>query len=314
MIAAEDGSGLSEVYEKQVTLVSPAGTDVPFLLETRIQMENTRNFQTWENNQRFNSLADRTVLSEEFENIFRQTDRISADLNDEFEIVGRVLTLLCPERKLKFDQVIVPKKTWPLPKTVKFTSVVPSRVDVTSVPSLRPVPESVVYTDDGYKLKLNFLSAGERYLLSLEYDLPTTLCLEQMVELSSSTVISGVSEVPQITCRICALLKYPDILARGGCAVTFKDVESCIGIQPGPDRVYESAPAHPFITESDLHRYIKVKRDFTFGRAEWICTKPDQTGGISQSRGIRIFIRTDLSTGKPAADGILSFQYSDLFL
>jgi hypothetical protein len=319
MITAEDGSGLSEVYEKQVMLFSYPGKDLPVLQELCPQMENERNSSVQENISNSDTLTENAVLSEEFEKIFRQTERISTDLKDEFEIEGRALTLLCHERKLKFDQIIVPKKTWPLPKTVKFTSVVPSRVEVTRIPDLRPVSESVVYTDDGYKLKLNFLSAGEQFLLSLEYDFPTMLYLEPMVELSCSPDFSGIPDASRVTCGISALLKYPEILARGEYAVTFRDFEFGIiippvQIAPEPDCVPVSAPARLLIPESDLHRYIEAKKDFTFNRAVWTDTNPDGAGGISPSRGIRVVIRTDLSTGKPAADGILSLRYRDLFL
>jgi hypothetical protein len=291
----------------------------PLLIESIPQTGNRQNFPVQENGSVSDNLAERVVQSGEFEKIFRQTERISTDLKDEFEIEGRALTLLCRERKLKFDQIIVPKKTWPLPKTVKFSSVVPSRVEVTRIPDLRPVPESVVYTDDGYKLKLNFLSAGNHYLLSLEYDFPPTLYLEPMVELSCSPDFSDIPDASRVTCGISALLKYPEILARGGYAVTFRDFESSIIISPvqkvpGPDRVPVSAPTHMFIPKSDLQRYVEVKKDFMFGRAEWTRTNPDEAGGISQPHGISVFILTDLSTGKPAADGILSLRYRELFL
>lgn len=339
-IVIEDECGLIEEYEKSVTLLPVTGNR-HFLLPTICNHQiSAGNYQSPEvseisparrDKEYTGSPDEKTAVYVVFDKIFQKTDRILADLEDEFRIEGRALTLLCSEHKMKYDQIVIPKKTWPLPKTVKFTSVVPSRVEVTRLPDLTPVPESVVYTDDGYKLKLNFLTEGDQYLLSFEYDFPETLCLSSLISLGCSPKIPETLNDLTIICGISAQLKYPEILARGGCALNIRDLEVCIDLpfKPGlsePDRanvldsgigftgcIPVAAPIHEVIPESDLSNNIVIKKDFTFHSAEWAFRQPANSNDTPRPAVIKLVVRTDLSLGKPATDGVLSLRYRDRF-
>jgi hypothetical protein len=335
----ETGLGLSEVYEKTITL-PPVGEDTSPPYPKICRSWDTGGFAvvpdvpgdapaTLPEQRR---QEERSIISSVFEQVFRKTDRISTDLGDEFRIEGRALTILCPERKLKYDQIISPKNSWPLPKTVKFTSVVPSRVEITNVPSLVPVPEAVVYTDDGYKIKLNFLKADERYLLSLEYDFKDFHCLSRLIQHGCSVKPPCNSYDRSITCEICALLKYPDILAMGGYAVTLRDYEISIDIplqgktaspeSPGGQKGYDSPENSPvlstglslFRSASELRKFIEVQKDFSYLSAQLFCDGAAYSTGTILQSSVKITVRTDLSLAQPAADGSVSLRYRDQFL
>lgn len=328
----ETGLGLSEVYEKTITL-QPVGYKIrgsynrgvfAKVCNVPAATEDTPHGQ--------GEQEARSAISAAFEQIFRKTSQISADLEDEFRIDGRALIILCPERRLKYDQVISPKNAWPLPKTVKFTSVVPSRVEVTRIPDLTPVPEAVVYIDDGYKLKLNFLAAGERYLLSLEYDFEDFSVFSRLIETGCSVRQPATGNDCFLTCEVSALIKYPDILSRGGYAVTLRDYEIPIDIllqeeaidQTGtavqnesfnPNKRREhSSGISPFCSAPDLQKCIKVQKDFSYQSAQWLCDGATNSAGTILPSHVKIIVRIDLSLAKPAADGSISFRYRDLFL
>jgi hypothetical protein len=325
------GIGLSEVYEKTITR-SSVGNDMSLQDPGICRSRDTGGFAevhdvppaSYITLQGQGEQEERSAISAAFEQVFRKTNQISADLNEEFRIDGRALTILCPERKLKYDQIISPKNAWPLPKTVKFTSVVPSRVVVMRIPELIPVPESVVYTDDGYKLKLNFLTAGERYLLSLEYDFEGCPCLSRLIENVCSITPPKEENDRSITCEVSALIKYPDILSMGGYAVALRDYEIVIDIplqgksidqtvsdEQNSSSLHGGSHAHskdisPFRFTPDLQKYIEVQKDFSFQSAQWFCDGAAYSAGTIRPSNVKIAVRTDLSLAKPAADGTVS--------
>jgi hypothetical protein len=318
----DNGSGLSEVYEKEVfvfkqSAVSPA-TSCNNVREFRTQ-EQTLLEQQPQKDLRCISVPqiisdgphihkERDIITREMQKIFTKTDIIGNDLRCEFRIEGTHLTLLCQENRLKYDLVLVPVVSRPLPKTVKFTHVIPSRVNIVHLPDLNQIPEAIVYTDDGYKIKLNHLLIGERYLLSLEFRVSDLTVLEVLIDTTCYKDMNDPDTTSQ-NYTICALLKYPEIFHKDSCDIEIHDIGIPVAIRMDRNlsEMLDNWKKHK--QEHGLSQFfennISVSGDFSSQRKDIRYNFPIHAPCPDN---IRIILYMDLSTSKPAASGILSLK------
>lgn len=326
----EDESGMSEVHTKTVLLI-PQGmrhiptTSINIYPNTEVHEDKLvgvsisrtpRDYPSFETEEKYR-------IASILEKIFKKLDQISYDIEDEFKIEGRVLTVLFPESKLRFEQIIRLKKSRPLPKTVKFTHIIPSRVEIIQLTNLKPVPESVVYVDDGYKIKLNFLSPDESLLLSLEYCFDEVAKLPPLLQESCSLNVQMNPDPETIRFDISVQVKYPDLLTRNGCTVNFRDLQIELEIlfnqKPLSDASDEAkiknavilplgdksmhAQCGAIISESSKEKIcVIIRRDFTYNTASLTCGISERSTIQPQSQKLKLFLRTDLPFGKPAED------------
>ncbi|WP_342772074.1 hypothetical protein [Methanoculleus sp. UBA374] len=296
----EDENGLSEVRTKRMNLIGspvhghrPAG-DSPGSAPSVTGGARVHN--------------ERDLVSAAIERIYRTMGVIDAELQEEFRIEGRQMTISCSERVQRYDMVLIPKKTYLLPKTVKYMHVVPSRVAIARLPKLVPVPEAVVTADSAYKIKLNRLVPGERYLFSLEYALDNPEFLDLIVERSHCNTLSTGPDGARSLYEFGVLLKYPDLLNHECVSLVFRDIEARVEIDIRRDIPARShlQSCERTIARQDLRadpqfrRSIEVRGDFLYAGC---CRSADPLPGF-----LHVVLRTDLSPGKPAAAGALSYD------
>lgn len=303
--ALEDENGLSEVRTKRVNLIGspvhghrPAG-DSPGPALSATGGARVHNEQD--------------LVSAAMERVRRIMGVIDAELREEFRIEGRQMTISYSERTQRYDMVLISEKTYLLPKTVKYTHVVPLRVAIARLPELVPVPDAVVTADSAYKIKLNRLIPGERYLFSLEYALDDPGFLDLMVERSHCNALStGPDGAPSLN-EFCVLLKYPDLLKRNDASLVFRDIEARVEID-----IRRDIPARPhpqscertiardlqeLCADPRFRRSIEVRGDFLYAGCR---RSADPLPG-----SLHVVLRTDLFPGKPAAAGALSYNCRD---
>jgi hypothetical protein len=313
----DDGSGLSEVHKRKVTIVKHSeialGDCVPHSITSGPQENKQAQFHAGRACMHVPGLHESTtyqqipekreVVARCVKDSFARADAIDADLSEEFRIDGKQLTFLRKDKRLIYDLIVVPEISRPLPKTIKFTHAIPFRIAITHLPDLARIPWAVVYTDDGYKIKLRHLTAGERYLVSLEYTIENDTFLDHLVEKTwySKTVHSDIITNGY---DVIALMKYPEILTRDACGVEIRDIEICIEI-----------PVARYFSESDLNKTNSIP-DYYF--RQLFAQNIEMTQDISDQRTVveythhdmrspdhaRIHIFLDISNNKPAVNGI----------
>lgn len=312
----DDGSGLSEVHERKVTIFRHSeiiSGDCTSHSITSGQQEK-KQVQDYagrdcmhvpglhESTAYPQILEESMIVAHRIKEIFTKANAVDADLSEEFRIDGKHLTFLRKDKRLKYDLVVVPEISRPLPKTIKFTHVIPFRIAITHLPDLARIPWAVVYTDDGYKIKLRHLTAGERYLVSLEYTLENDTFLDNLVEKTwySKTVRTDIATNGY---DVIALLKYPEILTKDACGVEIRDIEICIDI-----------PVAQYLSERELNKTNNIP-DYYF--RQLFAQDIEMTQDISDQRTLieyihdvripdyaRIHIFLDISNNKPAVNGI----------
>ncbi|WP_292410300.1 MULTISPECIES: hypothetical protein [unclassified Methanoculleus] len=253
---------------------------------------------------------ERDLVSAAIERIYRTMGVIDAELREEFRIEGRQMTISCSERIQRYDMVLIPEKTYLLPKTVKYTHVVPLRVAIARLPKLVPVPEAVVTADSAYKIKLNRLVPGERYLFSLEYALDNPEFLDLIVERSHCNTLSTGPDGARSLYEFGVLLKYPGLLKHNDASLVFRDIEAGVEID-----IRRDIPARSHLQSCertiarDLQELcadprfrcsIEVRGDFVYAGC--------RRSADPLPEFVHVVLRTDLSPGKPAAAGTLSYK------
>lgn len=263
--------------------------------------------------------GERDLVSAEIERIHRTVDVIDAELQEEFRIEGRQMTISCSERIQRYDMVLIPEKTYSLPKTVKYMHVAPLRVAIARLPGLVPAPDAIVMADGAYKIKLNHLAPGERYLFSLEYALDDPEFLDLMMERSyCNTLFPGPDDALRVY-EFSAQLKYPDLLKHDDLSLVFRDIEARVDID-----VRRDIPARPhlqscertiardlqeFCADPRFRRSIEVTGDFAYIDCWWSLTEDGSTDPLPEF--VHVVLQTDLSPGKPAVSGALSYKCRD---
>ena len=262
---------------------------------------------------------ERDLVSAAVERIYRTMGVIDAELREEFRIEGRQMTISRSEQIQRYDMVLIPEKTYSLPKTVKYMHVAPLRVAITRLPGLVPVPDAIMMADGAYKVNLNHLIPGERYLFSLEYALDDPEFLDIMMERS---YCSALSTGPDDTLRVyefSAQLKYPDLLKHDDLSLVFRDIEARVDID-----IRRDIPARPhprscertiardlqeFCADPRFRRSIEVTGDFAYVDCWWSSTEDGSAGPLPEF--VHVVLQTALSPGKPAVSGALLYKCRD---
>ncbi len=305
--AVEAEDGLSEVHTKRVSLI---GSPVHGRGAPGQALSDTGGAPVRE---------ERDLVSAAVERIYRTMGVIDAELREEFRIEGRQMTISRSEQIQRYDMVLIPEKTYSLPKTVKYMHVAPLRVAITRLPGLVPVPDAIVMADGAYKVNLNHLIPGERYLFSLEYALDDPEFLDIMMERSyCNTLFPG----PDDTLRVyefSAQLKYPDLLKHDDLSLVFRDIEARVDID-----IRQDIPARPhprscertiardlqeFCADPRFRRSIEVTGDFAYVDCWWSSTEDGSAGPLPEF--VHVVLQTALSPGKPAVSGALLYKCRD---
>jgi hypothetical protein len=322
VIKIESGTGLSEEYEKEVTIF-PQSAGFPEISynhsnecgmpEKRIYgaepHSNSRQPSDLPSNSGYPQFgSEKEKLTRAIQEVFSLTDAIRTDLRSEFRIEGNHLAYLCQQNLLNYDLVLVPTISRPLPKTVKFTHVVPSRAGIVHLPNLVRIPEAIVYTGDGYKIKLNHLAIREKYLLSLEFRAPDLMALDELIDKSCCRDMNNPSTRIQ-NFTISALLKYPEIFHSDDCDIEMQDIGISVDLQTD-DLPHDFIESQKMWKENSalmkiFEKKIEILGDFSSRRKD---IRYDFPIPSSCPDTISIVLYTNLSASKPAVSGILSLK------
>ncbi len=172
-------------------------------------------------------------------------------LSDDFEIISKEMTILCPEKVQKYSAILDVRRNRLFKKRLEFRHGVVRRCSIHPISSLSKVEGAIVLNDAGFTIDLRKLDEGEKYALDVEYELEDEKFIDSLVERSRPKETPSSSENRY---WMVAALKHLDVLKSDYGRIDLYDLDFNVNVGISQDLDTKV----PKIFKQQLEQLVKI--------------------------------------------------------